>query len=166
MVIALIVGQGDMDLVEVTVDTDGDAGDDTGTVVATDGHPFWVENLGAWVYAKDLRPGDMLRTSAGTWVQVQAVHEFQRHQRVYNLTVAGIHTYHVTTTNTDLLVHNTNKFDCEVTISKSAHPQVGTAYRRCASRSLSGYSDNRQGRCSGETFGILRWVGKGARSAA
>ncbi len=28
-------------------------------------------------------------------------------QRVHNLTVAGIHTYHVTTTNTDLLVHNT-----------------------------------------------------------
>ncbi len=73
MLLALIVGQGDKDLVEVTVDTDGDAGDDTGTVVATDGHPFWVENHGAWVDAKDLRPGDMLRTSAGTWVQVQAV---------------------------------------------------------------------------------------------
>ncbi len=108
MLLALIVGQGDKDLVEVTVDTDGDAGDDTGTVIATDGHPFWVENLGAWIDAKDLRPGDMLRTSAGTWVQVQAVHEFQQHQRVHNLTVADIHTYHVTTTNTDLLVHNTS----------------------------------------------------------
>jgi hypothetical protein len=70
MVLALIIGQGDKDLVEVTVDTDGEAGDDTGTVIATDGHPFWVENLGAWVDAKDLQPGDMLRTSAGTWVQV------------------------------------------------------------------------------------------------
>ncbi len=106
MVLALIVGEGGKDLVEVTVDTDGDAGDDTGTVVATDGHPFWVENRGTWVDAKDLRPGDMLRTSAGTWVQVQAVDEFQQHQRVHNLTVAGIHTYHVGTTNTDLLVHN------------------------------------------------------------
>jgi hypothetical protein len=39
MVLALIVGQGDKDLVEVTVDTDGD----TGTVTATDGHPFWLK---------------------------------------------------------------------------------------------------------------------------
>jgi RHS repeat-associated protein len=108
MVIALIVGEGDKDLVEVTVDTDtdGDNGDDTGTVTATDGHPFWVENQGAWVDAKNLRPGDMLRTSAGTWVQVTAVREFQRHQRVHNLTIADIHTYHVTTANTDTLVHN------------------------------------------------------------
>jgi hypothetical protein len=108
MVIALIVGQGDKDLVEVTVDTDDEDGDDTGTVIATDGHPFWVENLGAWVDAKDLQPGDMLRTSAGTWVQVTATREFQRHQRVHNLTVTDIHTYHVTASDTQILVHNTN----------------------------------------------------------
>jgi hypothetical protein len=106
MVIALIVGQGDKDLVEVTVDTDGGNGGDTGTVTATDGHPFWVENQGAWVDAKDLRPGHMLRTSAGTWVQVTAVREFQRHQRVHNLTITDLHTYHVTVGDTQALVHN------------------------------------------------------------
>jgi hypothetical protein len=112
MVIALIVGQGDKDLVEVTVDTDGGNGGDTGTVTATDGHPFWVENQGAWVDAKDLRPGHMLRTSAGTWVQVTAVREFQRHQRVHNLTITDLHTYHVTVGDTQALVHNTNPGEC------------------------------------------------------
>ncbi|MFV2110650.1 hypothetical protein, partial [Micromonospora sp. LOL_015] len=42
---------------------------------------------------------------------------------VHNLTIDDIHTYHVVTGNTPVLVHNTNQFACEVTISKSTHPQ-------------------------------------------
>jgi Pretoxin HINT domain len=76
--------------------------------VATDSHPFWVENLNAWVYARDLRPGMWLRTSAGTYVQIGAVEATTRHhQRVHNLTVEGPHTYHVVAAaGTSLLVHN------------------------------------------------------------
>ncbi|MEU6073842.1 polymorphic toxin-type HINT domain-containing protein [Micromonospora sp. NPDC047074] len=72
-VVALIVGDGYKNLVEVTVDTDGTTGDDSGSVIATDGHPFWVSDLGEWIDAKDLKPGQWLRTSAGTYVQVEAV---------------------------------------------------------------------------------------------
>src|SRR5690606_7856107 len=41
-VVATIVGHGEKDLVEVTVDVDGDAGDAVSTITATAEHPFWV----------------------------------------------------------------------------------------------------------------------------
>ncbi|MBP2322765.1 RHS repeat-associated protein [Kibdelosporangium banguiense] len=102
-----IVGQGDKNLVRITVDTDGAAGEATGTVVATDAHPFWVQERNAWVDATDLRPGELLRTSAGTYVQITAVQRWtERGQRVHNLTVDEIHTYYVVTGGTPVLVHN------------------------------------------------------------
>ncbi|MEK8106459.1 polymorphic toxin-type HINT domain-containing protein [Micromonospora sp. M12] len=105
-VVGLIVGQGYKDLVEVTVDTDGAKGDASGSVIATDGHPFWVADLKEWVKAADLKPGQWLRTSAGTLVQVEAVRPFAQQRRVHNLTVDGIHTYHVLADLTPILVHN------------------------------------------------------------
>ncbi|WP_203935351.1 polymorphic toxin-type HINT domain-containing protein [Planosporangium mesophilum] len=109
-VVDTIVGQGDKNLVEVTVDTDGTGGDGTGVIVATDHHPFWVEDLDRWVDATELRVGSLLRTSAGTYVQVTAVNRWTAHdQRVYNLTVDGDHTYYVVAANTSVLVHNCGK---------------------------------------------------------
>jgi hypothetical protein len=49
-------------------------GSKTSTLVATNQHPFWVDSEHRWVDAKDLRSGDLLRTAAGTFVQVTAVH--------------------------------------------------------------------------------------------
>src|SRR5690606_30918049 len=46
-VVATIVGRGEKDLVEVTVDVDGDAGDAVSTLVATAEHPFWVMSTAA-----------------------------------------------------------------------------------------------------------------------
>jgi len=69
-VTGVIVGQGQKQLVEITV------GDGGGTITATDGHPFWLPGQHRWAEAKDLRPGDLLRTAAGTSVQVRAVREF------------------------------------------------------------------------------------------
>ncbi|MFY1704102.1 hypothetical protein ACN28G_20605 [Micromonospora sp. WMMA1923] len=45
-VVDLIVGDGEKQLVEVTVDTDGDAGSATGAVIATGGHPLWEDDRG------------------------------------------------------------------------------------------------------------------------
>ncbi|WP_083852967.1 Hint domain-containing protein [Saccharomonospora glauca] len=45
-VVATIVGQGEKNLVEVTVDVDGDAGDAVETITATAEHPFWVDDHG------------------------------------------------------------------------------------------------------------------------
>ncbi|GGU14173.1 hypothetical protein GCM10010244_46090 [Streptomyces coeruleorubidus] len=41
-------------LVKLTVDSDGDEGSGTASVTATDGHPFWVPNLGEWVEANEI----------------------------------------------------------------------------------------------------------------
>ncbi|MFB4278558.1 DNRLRE domain-containing protein [Nonomuraea sp. MTCD27] len=114
-VTALITGEGDKELVDITVDTDGGKGEETGEVTATGEHPFWVRDLGTWVYAKDLEPGMWLRTSAGTYVRIEAVGKRTARQRVHNLTVADLHTYYVLTGSTPVLVHNTNP-KCGITI--------------------------------------------------
>ena len=123
-VVDTIVGQGEKNLVQITVDTTGlrpfwptDEGlkkpasplrPKSGVVIATDAHPFWVAgNLNKWVNATDLKPGMWLRTSAGTYVQVTATkHWTAHHQRVHNLTVADLHTYYVDAGDAQVLVHN------------------------------------------------------------
>ncbi|GLH96534.1 polymorphic toxin-type HINT domain-containing protein [Phytohabitans aurantiacus] len=118
---ATIVGDGEKKLVTVTVATKQGPHD----IVATDGHPFWAVNLGEWVDAKDLRAGDLLRTSAGTYVQVTAVRHWAARTRVHNLTVADIHTYHVLAGDTPVLVHNTTIGACPVT--GNPHGKLGEA---------------------------------------
>ena len=119
-VLATIVGVGAKTLVEITVDTTTEkpAGDeDSGNgapgptaagdvIIATDGHPFWVPELGQWVDAIDLAPGMWLQTSAGTWVQITAIQAWAQAATVHNLTVQGTHTYHVGVGDEDILVHN------------------------------------------------------------
>ncbi|GAA2080783.1 polymorphic toxin-type HINT domain-containing protein [Actinomadura alba] len=127
-VVATIIGDGSKDLVEITVDTgreikkagagngpkqatksarSGKAHDaGTGTVIATSGHPFWVADRHAWVGAGKLQPGMWLRTSAGTYVQVEAIRTWTAPQRVHNLTVTEDHTYYVEAGDTEVLVHN------------------------------------------------------------
>ena len=109
----LIAGQGDKNLVQVTVDSDGSHGGRTGTVVATDHHPFWVPRLHRWVDVTDLQAGQWLQTSAGTWVQITAVIRWAEHTRVHNLTIDDLHTYYVLAGNTPVLVHNVNRAGCE-----------------------------------------------------
>ncbi|MBB5081806.1 polymorphic toxin-type HINT domain-containing protein [Nonomuraea endophytica] len=104
-ILATIVGDGTKNLVTITVDTGKAAGD----IIATDGHPFWIESEKAWRDAKDLRPGQLLRTAAGTYVQVTAVKSHTTQARVHNLTVADIHTYYVLVGATPVLVHNCGK---------------------------------------------------------
>ncbi|XXZ52986.1 polymorphic toxin-type HINT domain-containing protein [Streptomyces cavourensis] len=57
-VTAEIRGDGTKNLVKVTIDTDGDRGTDTAEITATDGHPFWVPELGRWIDATDLAPAN------------------------------------------------------------------------------------------------------------
>lgn len=109
-VIALITGKGVKNLVQITVDTDGTKGTKgtkTSVVIATDTHPFWIPNLRQWVSATRLQAGAWLRTSTGTHVQVTAITKWTTgHQRVHNLTVADLHTYHVGVGDDEILVHN------------------------------------------------------------
>ncbi|MFK0243402.1 polymorphic toxin-type HINT domain-containing protein [Amycolatopsis azurea] len=105
-VTAVIDGEGTKDLVEVTVDTDGDLGDSTGIVIATGEHPFWADQQGRWVYAKDLRAGDQVRTDDGKRLSVLSTKAWTQWQKVRNLTVEDVHTYYVSVGGEDVLVHN------------------------------------------------------------
>ncbi|MFI1711932.1 polymorphic toxin-type HINT domain-containing protein, partial [Streptomyces griseoruber] len=108
-VTAEITGKGIKHLVKVTVDTDGKKGSKTAQVTATDGHPFWVPELGEWIDATDLKAGEWLRTSAGTLVQITAVERWTAlDATVHNLTVSMLHTYYVLAGRTPVLVHNQN----------------------------------------------------------
>lgn len=108
-VTAEIKGQGLKHLVKVTIDTDGEKGTKTAQVTATDGHPFWVPELGEWIKATDLHAGQWLRTSAGTYVQITAIERWTaRKAAVHNLTVSDLHTYYVLAGATPVLVHNCN----------------------------------------------------------
>ncbi len=104
-----IKGSGVKHLVRVTVDADGDTPGKTASVTATDGHPFWVEELGEWIDATDLKPGQWLKTSAGTYVEVTAIQRWTTLSiTVHNLTVGNVHTYYVLAGETPVLVHNSN----------------------------------------------------------
>lgn len=105
-VAAEIKGNGTKNLVKISVNTDGDPDTKTAEITATDGHPFWVPELGKWINATDLQPGQWLRTSAGTHVQITAIKRWTQTATVHNLTVANIHTYYVLAGATPVLVHN------------------------------------------------------------
>ncbi|MGI5289165.1 DNRLRE domain-containing protein [Nonomuraea polychroma] len=103
-VVALIVGSGEKNLVQINLEAD--SASKASRIVATDKHPFWVEKLARWVHATDLQPGMWLRTSAGTLVQIKAIKRWTGQKRVRNLTVADLHTYYVLAGNQAVLVHN------------------------------------------------------------
>ncbi|WP_285106190.1 polymorphic toxin-type HINT domain-containing protein [Promicromonospora sp. MEB111] len=105
LVTAHITGTGEKNLVTLTV---VDAAGDKQKIVATDGHPFWSPEKRMWVEAIDLRSGQWLKTSAGTWVQVVHVDIGREHATVHNLTVDQDHTFYVSSGVDDaaVLVHN------------------------------------------------------------
>ncbi|MFD4698204.1 polymorphic toxin-type HINT domain-containing protein [Streptomyces niveus] len=109
-VTAEIRGEGTKNLVKVTIDTDGKKSTKPSSITATDGHPFWVPALNEWITATALQPGQWLRTSAGTHVQIAAVTRWTQQATVYNLTVADVHTYYVLVGSAPVLVHNCARF--------------------------------------------------------
>lgn len=100
--------EGSKRLVTLTVDTDGRTGDKTSTITATDGHPFWLPDMGRWVEAGDLERGQWLSTGSGSWVQITAVKARTAEATVHNLSVEGLHTYYVLADSKPILVHNTS----------------------------------------------------------
>ncbi|RPF21149.1 polymorphic toxin-type HINT domain-containing protein [Myceligenerans xiligouense] len=105
LVTAHITGSGEKTLVTVTIRDDGG---DKQKIVATDEHPFWSPEDKTWVDAIDLRSGDWLKTSAGTWVQVAGIEVEHERATVHNLTVDRLHTYFVAASADDapVLAHN------------------------------------------------------------
>lgn len=78
------------------------AGDSEGAVIrATLHHPLFVKDRG-WVAAKDLRPGDLLRTADDRYVPITETFRNGDIEPVFNFAVADWHTYFAD----GVLVHN------------------------------------------------------------
>ncbi|MGW0874227.1 polymorphic toxin-type HINT domain-containing protein [Streptomyces sp. NPDC002740] len=81
-------------------------------MTATDGHPFWIPELGEWADATNLAAGERLSSSTRVVVRITEVRRWDQSATVYNLTVADVHTYYVLAGATPVLVHNS---DCPTT---------------------------------------------------
>jgi RHS repeat-associated protein len=101
-VLDLITGEGLKHLVDIKIKTK----EGVRTIIATDGHPFWVDDLGAFVRADQLRRGDDLLTPMGYTLEVYSLKKHTEWIRVHNLTVEGVHTYYVLAGHQPVLVHN------------------------------------------------------------
>jgi hypothetical protein len=109
-VTALIRGSGVKRLVDIAVDDDGKAATPPAVITATEGHPFWVPARGEWVNAGSLAAGSAVLTGAGKRASITSVSERTRTTTVYNLSVAGIHTFYVMAGKAAVLVHNSGPF--------------------------------------------------------
>ncbi len=75
-------------------------------VVATDHHPFWVDDQGGWVEAEDLEPGHLLLTPDGV-VEVSSIDKWNTTGTlVWELDVEIDNNFVVSTGTADVLVHN------------------------------------------------------------
>ncbi|MBB4441964.1 MULTISPECIES: hemagglutinin repeat-containing protein [Rhizobium] len=87
-------------------------------VALPEGHRYQgpIKN-GAWVAARDLRPGERLSDADGSWSSVANIRVVDRPLDAYNLTIANFHTYFVKQATGDyaepVWVHN----ECRVPVS-------------------------------------------------
>ena len=81
-----------------------------GTVTTTEDHEFWNVTDQAWQETQHIDEGDYLLTADGeTVVAGNLLWDTTHHAPAYDLTVDGIHTYHVTAGDETVLVHNQNQ---------------------------------------------------------
>jgi RHS repeat-associated protein len=127
-VTATITSHGRKDLVELTIDTDGVAGNQTSTIITTTNHPFWVDEERRWINAGDLKERDDLRSEDTAHAEVFGVQRRTRRQTVYNLTVDNVHTYYVQAQpGASVLVHND---ECEMPFGGGGNrPPKANSYR-------------------------------------
>jgi Short repeats of unknown function/Pretoxin HINT domain len=97
----------DRTLTDVEVTGPGGA---TGTIRTTGGHPIWSQTSRSWVEASDLAPGTRLRTPTDVPATVGTVRSFTGSKVMYDLTLAGTHTFYVRAGAATVLVHN--DYDC------------------------------------------------------
>jgi RHS repeat-associated protein len=105
-VTAEILGKGLKKLVRITLSVEAGDNGYTSTIIATNGHLFWVPSIAAWVDATNLIAGEELRTPTGELIRITEVHRWSEPATVHNLTVADFHTYYVLAGATPVLVHN------------------------------------------------------------
>ncbi|MGW4638474.1 polymorphic toxin-type HINT domain-containing protein [Sphaerisporangium sp. NPDC004334] len=105
-VLATYSGLSYLTLVQITVDTDGNRGDATGTILTTEHHLFWDAKHHTWTRADHLTPTDHLRTPSGKTLHMVSAALRQGHPTVHDLTIESLHTYYVLAGAAPVLVHN------------------------------------------------------------
>lgn len=112
----------------------------SGRVTTTHDHRFYNHTDQTWQTAADLDGGDLLSTPTLARVIVVGLDPASTHTGpAYNLTVAGVHTYHVTDGTHPTLVHNCNPRltgtvwdDVVATGGRYAGTEVPTSFRLTA----------------------------------
>jgi hypothetical protein len=95
----------DFDLMGIVVKTSTG----TGTISATDLHPFWDATKNSWTVAENLVPGDELQTSNGSLAIVVSTQQLAGNRLMWDLTVSVDHDFYVSVgagSQTAVLVHN------------------------------------------------------------
>ncbi|WP_148113015.1 polymorphic toxin type 27 domain-containing protein, partial [Actinoplanes sp. ATCC 53533] len=122
-------------------------------------HPFWAPDLNKWVNAGELTSGAMLKTGAGTHVQITAVKKWTAQtQRVHNLTVDGLHTYYVAAGDASVLTHNCGKS------STGGVDYVDTDGCSNVCMGVNPHSDDLASAVGGHTFNGPAWSGTNTAS--
>jgi RHS repeat-associated protein len=80
-------------------------------VRTTEDHPFWNATDNEWQRADELSVGDSVLTADGRRVKVGVLLGTAGRGSAYNLTIEGLHTYHVLFGGDAVLVHNVDCFD-------------------------------------------------------
>ncbi|MFE4173619.1 hypothetical protein ACFRR7_16455 [Streptomyces sp. NPDC056909] len=102
--------------------------------------------------ATDLHPGQWLRTSAGTYVQITAITRWTQQSTVHNLTVANIHTYYVLAGDTPVLVHNSRGNLCPHPDAEGPHTSFVATERLGRSTTMNPMIGRRTSRIRGRLF--------------
>ncbi len=100
----VIVTKTDRDYVDVVVKTA--AGPKT--IETTKHHQFYEIVRNSWTQAGDLKPGQELQDDKGDPARILDVTAYTAERTTYDLSVEGLHTYHVVAGATPVLVHNCN----------------------------------------------------------
>ena len=103
----------------------------TEVIETTPEHPFYVN--GKWIEAKNLTPGDEIRSKDGNTIRVVKTEEVNAPQYVYNLLVEGVHNFYVG--NQGLLAHNCTD------VPISGIPGVNQITKGAGSDTLAGVQD-------------------------
>ncbi|MFJ7990554.1 polymorphic toxin-type HINT domain-containing protein [Streptomyces sp. NPDC096351] len=108
-----------------------------------------------WVDAAELTPGSRLSNSSGRAPTVTAAERTQAVRTVFNLTVAGTHTYFVVADGRSALVHNCSRNSSKWFSSKrKAYQQRRKDHERLRRQ---GYSCELRGPCSNGGHAHLTW---------
>ncbi|MFV2117301.1 LamG-like jellyroll fold domain-containing protein [Streptomyces sp. Act-28] len=110
----VIVTKTDRDYVDVVVATKSGPK----TIQTTKHHQFYEITRNSWTQAADLRAGQKLQNGSGEPTAILKVTSYTAQRTTYDLSVDGLHTYHVLAGEAPVLVHNSG--GCPIGAPRSA----------------------------------------------